>query len=188
MKYDKTYLRKKFLLQRKKQYFKSIKFNFKAIFNLIKKHFKNRKIVIAGYYPLNYEVNILKFLQDASKNKFKIALPVVKPFNKMIFKSWIFQEPLYVGKFGILEPKSSQKEIMPDLILVPLVAFDKKLNRIGYGGGYYDRTFAKFKDLKHSFVSVAVAYDDQRVDNVVHNKYDEKIDYIMTEKTIYQVK
>tara|TARA_B100001123_G_scaffold406386_1_gene497606 strand:+ start:795 stop:1358 length:564 start_codon:yes stop_codon:yes gene_type:complete len=183
MKYDKTYLRKKFLLQRKKQYFKSIKFNFKAIFNLIKKHFKNRKIVIAGYYPLNYEVNILKFLQDASKNKFKIALPVVKPFNKMIFKSWIFQEPLYVGKFGILEPKSSQKEIMPDLILVPLVAFDKKLNRIGYGGGYYDRTLQKITKKK-KIICLGVAYSFQQCNEIKVSKHDFKLDYIFTERGI----
>ena len=73
-------------------------------------------------------------------------------------------------------------------MLVPVVAFDDRFYRLGYGGGYYDRTFSRFKDLEHLFVSVAVAYDDQRVDNVIHNKYDKKINNIMTEKSIYQVK
>ena len=143
MKYDKSYLRKKFILQRKKRRLSEKKFNFNLIFELIRRHFQRRKIIIAGYYPSNYEVNILSFLQNASKKKFRIVLPVTKPNGKKSFKSWIFKEPLYVSKFGTLEPKNSNKEIIPDLVMVPLVAFDKRLYRIGYGGGYYDRYIEK---------------------------------------------
>ena len=79
MKYDKSYLRKISLSKKKKKLFKKTKkFNFNLIFKLIKKHFYKKKIIIAGYYPSNYEVNILSFLQNASKKKFKIALPVIK--------------------------------------------------------------------------------------------------------------
>lgn len=143
MKRDKAYLRNRFLLLRKKKYLKTKRFSFNLIFKLIKKHFYTKKITIAGYYPSNYEVNILNFLKEATKRKFKIVLPVIGSSNKMDFKSWIFQEPLYVNKFGILEPKNSNKEIIPDLIMVPLVAFDNRLNRIGYGKGYYDRSLRK---------------------------------------------
>ena len=76
MKYDKSYLRKKSLLKRKKKHFNSKKFNFKLIFKLIRKHFNKSRIVIAGYYPSNYEVNILPFLEDASKKNFTIVLPI----------------------------------------------------------------------------------------------------------------
>ena len=131
MKYDKAYLRKKSLLLRKKKYLKPKNFNFGLIFKLIRKHFYNKKIIIAGYYPSNYEVDILNFIEEASMRKFKIALPFIKSSNIMSFKSWIFKEPLNVSKFGILEPKSSNAEIIPDLVLVPLVAFDNQLNRIG---------------------------------------------------------
>ncbi len=148
MKYDKSYLRKRSLLRRKKKYLITKKFNFNLIFNLIRKHFDTKKIVIAGYYPSNYEVNILKFLEEASKKKFKITLPVIKSSNKMSFKTWIFKEPLYVNHFGILEPKNSKKKIIPDLIMVPLVAFDNRLNRIGYGKGYYDRSLRKISKIK----------------------------------------
>ena len=105
MKYDKAYLRKKFILYRKKKYFKSKKFNFDLVFRLIKKNFNKKKVIIAGYYPSNYEVNILNFLDKASKKKFRILLPVIDSFSKMNFKSWVTGDPLYVNKFGILEPK-----------------------------------------------------------------------------------
>ena len=114
MKYDKSFLRNKFLLLRKKKYLTVKKFNYNLIFRLIRKHFHSKKITIGGYYPSNYEVNILKFLEEASKKKFRITLPVIKSSNNMSFKSWIFKEPLYVNKFGILEPKNSIKEIIPD--------------------------------------------------------------------------
>ena len=100
MKYDKIYLRKKFLLQRKKKYSKAKKFDFNLIFKLIKKHFYNKKIIIAGYYPSNYEVDILCFLKEASKKKYRIALPVVGSANLLSFKSWIFLQPWPKGGRG----------------------------------------------------------------------------------------
>ncbi len=69
MKYDKSYLRNISLLERKKNYLTAKRFNFNLIFKLIRKHFSKKKIIIAGYYPSNYEVNILNFLQNATKKK-----------------------------------------------------------------------------------------------------------------------
>ena len=184
MKYDKRYLRKISLLERKKNYLKTKKFNFNLIFKLIKKHFSKRKIIIAGYYPSNYEVNILNFLQDATKKKFKIVLPVIRSSGKMSFKSWIFKEPLYVSKFGTLEPKNSNKEIIPDLIMVPLVAFDNQLNRIGYGKGYYDRILKKISKIKKKTIFLGIAYSFQKCRKVPVNKHDFKLNYIFTEREI----
>jgi 5-formyltetrahydrofolate cyclo-ligase len=184
MKHDKTYLRKKFLLHRRKNYLKSKKFNFNLIFKLIKKHFYKKKIIIAGYYPSNYEVNVLNFLKEASKKRFKIVLPVVKSSNKMSFKSWVFEDPLYVSKFGILEPNNLEKEINPDLVMVPLVAFDNQLNRIGYGKGYYDRSLQKIRKKKKQTVSIGIAYSFQQCAKIPVNKHDFKLDYIFTERGI----
>ena len=184
MKYDKSYLRSKSLLQRRKKYLKAKKFNFNLIFNLIRKHFYKKKIIIAGYYPSNYEVDILNFLEEASKKKFRIALPVIKSSNIMSFKSWVYKEPLYVNKFGILEPKNLKKEITPDLIMVPLVAFDNKLNRIGYGKGYYDRSLQKISKTKKKTISLGIAYSFQKCVSIPVNKYDFKLDYIFTERGI----
>ena len=184
MKHGKTYLRNRFLIKRKKRYLKSKKFNFSLIFKLIKKHFKNKKIIIGGYYPSYYEVDTLKFFEEASKKKFKIALPVVKSSTLMNFKNWIPNEPLYVSKFGTLEPKNTNKQFTPDLIIVPLVAFDKELNRIGYGKGYYDRKLKKIKKIKKNMISLGAAYSFQKCKSIPTNKHDFKLDYIFTERGI----
>ena len=184
MKYDKAYLRKKSLIQRKKKHLKANKFNFNIIFKLIRKHFSKKKIIIAGYYPSYYEVDILNFLEKASKKKFRIVLPVIKSSNAMSFKSWIFKEPLYVNKFGMLEPKDSSKNIIPDLIMVPLVAFDSHLNRIGYGKGYYDRSLRKIRKINKNMISLGVAYSFQKSTQIPINNNDFRLDYIFTEKGI----
>ena len=184
MAYDKTYLRKKFLLKRKKKYLIASKFNFDLIYKLIGKHFFKRKILIAGYYPSSHEVDILNFLKKSSKKKFKIALPVIKNSNLMSFKKWDTKNPLYVSKFGTLEPERKQKNILPDLIIVPLVAFDKHLNRIGYGKGYYDRCLKEIKRTKKNSISLGVAHSFQKCKNIPINKYDFKLDYIFTEQGI----
>ena len=152
------------------------------------KSFKTAQIV-ASFISIRTEIslNILnRFLAISQKI---MCLPVIKEdFNYLIFREFNKNTILKKGKFDIPEPIDSSRELLPDLVLVPCLAFDKFGYRIGYGGGYYDRTFARFKDISHSFVSVAVAYEDQRVDNVVYDKYDKKIDYIMTEKSVYQIK
>ena len=184
MKYDKSYLRKKYLIQRKKKYLTANKFNFNLIFKLIREHFYKKKITIAGYYPSNYEVNILSFLEKVSKKKFKIALPVINASSGMSFRSWIFKEPLYVNKFGILEPKNTKKKVIPDVIIVPLVAFDSKLNRIGYGRGYYDRILQKIKKIKKKAIFLGIANSFQKCKSIPVNKHDFKLDYIFTERGI----
>ena len=184
MKYDKSFLRNQFLAERKRKHLSIKNFNFNLVYNLIKKNFFRKKITIAGYYPANHEVNILKFLEDASSKKFKIVLPVIKSSKNMVFKKWIFKQPLEINKFGILEPQKSKKELIPDLIMVPLVAFDKNLNRIGYGKGYYDRCLKKINKIKKNTIFLGIAYSFQRCNKIPINKNDFKLDYIFTERGI----
>ena len=152
------------------------------------KSFKTAQIV-ASFISIKTEIslNILnRFLEISQKI---ICLPVIKEdLNYLIFREFNKNTILKEGKYNIPEPVDSSRELLPDLVLVPCLAFDQYGYRMGYGGGYYDRTFARFIDQKHSFVSVAIAYDDQKVERVACDKYDRKIDYIMTEKSIYQVK
>ena len=101
---SKSVLRLRYLKKRKKNYSGKILFKINKIFDLIRDNFSHKKITVAGYYPSNFEVNILEFLTQISKKNFKVCLPVIKANRKMVFKSWTTNEPLYVNKFGILEP------------------------------------------------------------------------------------
>tara|TARA_Y100000590_G_scaffold466386_1_gene641545 strand:- start:2012 stop:2578 length:567 start_codon:yes stop_codon:yes gene_type:complete len=184
MKYDKSYLRKKYILKRKKNYLLRNRFKFNLLFKLIKKHFNKKKVIIAGYYPSYYEVDILNFLEKAARKKFKIVLPVIQSSTTMSYKPWVFKEPLHVNKFGMLEPKNSGKNIIPDLVMVPLVAFDNNLNRLGYGKGYYDRSLKKIVKIKKNAISLGIAYSFQKVKKISTNKHDFKLNYVFTEKGI----
>ena len=126
----------------------------------------------------------MNFLEKASNKRFRIALPVIRSSSRMSFKSWVFKEPLYVNKFGILEPKGTKKEVIPDLTMVPLVAFDGRLNRIGYGKGYYDRSLQKISKTKKKTISLGIAYSFQKCGDIPVNKHDFKLDYIFTERGI----
>jgi len=86
--------------------------------------------------------------------------------------------------FGIPEPKKSKKNVIPDLVVVPLVAFDKHLNRIGYGKGYYDRSLKRIRKIKKNAVFLGIAYSFQKCKKIPVNNHDFKLDYIFTEKGI----
>ena len=178
---SKEILRKKFSSIRKNRYFEVKESFFSPLIKVIKK--KNIKN-IAIYYPSNYEVNVLKFLNQAKRYNFKIVLPVLKSSNIMNFKKWILGNPLYVNKFGMLEPKNSKNNIIPDLVLVPLLAFDNNLNRIGYGKGYYDRALKKIGNIKKKSIFIGIAFSFQKIAKIPVNKHDVKLDYIFTERGI----
>ena len=143
---SKSILRKKILKIREKVNKKNIQINFDTILNLFKKE-RIFKKSIGGYYPVNFEVDDLELLKKFKKNGFEISLPVIKKNFQMDFYKWNFLMPLMVNKYGIPEPEKKNL-IYPDILLIPLVAFDKKLNRLGYGGGYYDRLIAKLSKKK----------------------------------------
>ncbi len=98
----------------------------------------------------------------------------------MDFFEWSVKNPLIINKYGIPEPISN-KVIYPDILLVPLVAFDKQLNRIGYGGGFYDRYINKIKKSK-KIITIGLAYSFQKVKEIKINDYDIKLDFVITEK------
>ena len=174
-------LRKKILKIRKKIDPKINKVNFTKIFNLIK---RQKKIIkcIGGYFPVNNEIDDLEILKKFEKNKYKICLPGIKKNFDMDFYKFSFYEPLIVNKYGIPEPKKTDA-IFPDVILIPMVAFDKNLNRLGYGGGYYDRIIDKLMKKK-KILKIGLAFSKQLIKNIPASKYDKKMDFIVTEKFI----
>ena len=177
----KSKLRKKILKVREKINKKNIQIDFKQLIKILKKEKINKKI-IGGYYPVNFEVDDLTLLRKLKKNKFIISLPVIKKNFQMDFYSWSFSEPLKINKYGIPEPES-KNIVYPDVLLIPLLAFDKNLNRLGYGGGYYDRLIERLSKKKN-IIKIGLAFSIQEIDKVPINMYDQKLDYIVTNKHI----
>ena len=101
----------------------------------------------------------------------------------MNFYKYSFEDPLRINRLGIPEPVKSFNKIVPDLIFVPLVGFDNNLNRLGYGGGFYDRYFEKNSNLK-KIVKIGLAFSFQKIKKLPVNKFDKKLDRIITEKKI----
>jgi 5-formyltetrahydrofolate cyclo-ligase len=177
----KSKLRKKILKVREKINTKNIQVDFDKIIKILKKEKINKKI-IGGYYPVNFEVDDLALLKKFEKNRFIISLPVIKNNFKMDFYKWSFSDLLKVNKYGIPEPET-KNIVYPDILLIPLVAFDKNLNRLGYGGGYYDRLIAKLSKKK-KIMKIGLALTIQKIDKVPININDQKLDYIVTNKYI----
>ena len=176
----KSQLRKKILKIRENNK-KSSQINFNQIIKILKKEKINKKI-IGGYYPVNFEVDDLALLRKFENNGFNISLPVIKKDFQMDFYKWSFSESLKVNKYGIPEP-DAKNIVYPDIMLIPLVAFDKNLNRLGYGGGYYDRLIEKLSKKKN-IIKIGLAFSIQEIDKVPINVYDQKLDYIVTNKNI----
>ena len=176
---NKSEIRKKILKIRKKKSNINFKINYHSILKVLKqKNFKGK--IFGGYYPYNYEVNVLEILKKFENQKYLISLPKVKNNSFMDFFTWSQNDPLIINKYGIPEPVSS-KIVYPDVLLVPLVAFDKKLNRLGYGGGFYDRYLKRIKNIKKTII-IGLAYSFQKVKKIPINKNDIKLDFIVTEK------
>ena len=176
----KSEIRKKIIQKRKKLIHKINSINLRAILKILKKE-KIKGKIVGGYYPYNYELDTMQTLKDLEKIEIYTFATQNKKNSQMDFFRWSFNDPLKINKFGIPEP-ISQKVKFPDILLVPMVAFDKNLNRIGYGGGYYDRYINRLKKIK-KIITIGLAYTYQKVNNIPVNKNDMKLDYIITEKS-----
>ena len=114
----------------------------------------------------------------------EILLPIIDKNNLMNFFSWKKNEVLFVNKFGMLEPAKTKVKV-PDVILVPILAFDKKKYRLGYGKGFYDRYLNKYLKKFNNILTVGVAFSFQRHHKVPNNQNDVKLNFIITEKGIF---
>ena len=178
---SKKILRNKILFYRKNNY-KAVSLKYSLLKDTLKKFNLLKKKNIGGYFPINYEIDSLKILTQLEKLGHKISFPITRKGNKMDFFEWSSNEPLLIGKFGIPEP-CSKKKVYPDILLVPLVAFNKHKFRLGYGGGYYDRYIQKMKKIK-KILTIGMAFSFQEVKKLPINKHDKKLDFIFTENYI----
>ena len=160
----KSKLRKKYFNLRKKKYYDIDKNFFLPLIKLIQFKIKKKNIKIALYYPSNFELNILKILEL----KYFLAQDILLPINK----------------FGMLEPFKTKSKV-PDLILIPTLAFDKEKFRLGYGKGFYDRYLNKYLKQNKDILTVGVAFSFQKHHKLPINHNDVKLDFILTEKGIF---
>ena len=130
-------IRAKYKIKRKKNYFNTKSNFFNPLIKLLKKN-KVKKNFISIYYPTNHELNILDITNIEFFKNSAFLLPAIEDDGKMFFYRWKKNDVLYVNRFGILEPKKTTI-IYPDIIFVPILAFDNKKNRLGYGKGFYDK-------------------------------------------------
>ncbi len=179
----KSQIRKKFLKLRENKLKKIKSINHNNIIKLLKKKGIKGKIV-GGYYSYNNEIDCIQILKKLEKKNYIISLPKIKKNSQMDFVQWSSNDPLVINKFGIPEP-SNDKIKFPDILLVPLLSFDAKLNRVGYGGGFYDRYIHRIKRKKKPLL-VGLAYSFQKVKSIPINKYDKKLDFVVTERKIIE--
>ena len=175
----KSEIRNKIIKLRKENYSKDLRIDFRSIIKILKKR-KQKNKIIGGYYPYNHEVNVVPLLEKFEKSNYIISLPKISKNSRMNFFVWSSNDPLNVNEYGIPEPITNRM-IFPDVLLVPLVAYDKNCNRVGYGGGFYDRYIKRTKKIKN-ILTIGLAFSYQKVKKIPIEKNDIKIDFIITEK------
>lgn len=132
---------------------------------------------VAGYYPTDTEFDVMPLLQTLRLAGVATGLPRMLGHGKPLeFKLWQKGEPLRDAQYGIKEPLASAPPFTPHIVLCPLLGFDAKGTRLGYGGGYYDRTLA----LMPAALAIGVAFDEQEVDHIPSEAHDRPLDAVLT--------
>jgi len=145
-------------------------------------------MIVSGFMPLKSEINPLPLMQKLAEAGARLALPAIAGRGKpLVMRAWQFGAPLDRGQWGIREPKPDAPEVEPDILLVPLLAFDRKGFRIGYGAGYYDMTIRRLRGLK-SVTAVGIAFAAQEVPNIPTTERDERLDLVLTEREVIDLR
>jgi 5-formyltetrahydrofolate cyclo-ligase len=141
--------------------------------------------IVSGYSPIRSELDPAPLMQKLAAQGAKLALPAVPARGKsLVFRAWSLGDRLTLGPLGILEPSPAMAELIPDIMLVPLAAFDRLGHRIGYGAGHYDFTLAHLRKAK-PITAIGVAFAAQEIKTVPALAHDVALDYVLTEKKAF---
>ncbi len=141
---------------------------------------------VSGFTAFRTEIDVIPLLARLAGDGWATALPVVAADGAPLsFRRWTPGEPTVPGRFGIPVPHAASDELLPDVLLVPMLAFDRAGFRLGYGGGFYDRTVAWLRQVK-PILAVGIAYAAQEVAAVPRGRYDQPLDWIVTEVGAFQ--
>ena len=138
-------------------------------------------IIVAGYSPIRGEIDPVPLMQALAAQGARLALPaIVARDAPLLFRAWEHGSTLLAGAMGILEPPPDAPRLIPDIVLVPLAAFDRAGHRIGYGAGHYDRTFEQLRAIQ-PFTAVGIAFDVQEIARIPARPHDVALDYVLTD-------
>jgi 5-formyltetrahydrofolate cyclo-ligase len=144
--------------------------------------------VVAGYSPIRSEIDPVPLMRKLGASGVLLALPAIMAGDQPLkFRAWSPGDRLRRGRLGILEPSADANEVVPDILLVPLAAFDRAGHRIGYGAGHYDRTLEQLRKLK-AITAVGVAFAVQEVEAVPALLHDAALDYVLTETNVLDLR
>ena len=144
-----------------------------------------RGAVVAGYSPIRGEIDPVPLMRALAAHGARLALPAVMARGKSLaFRAWYPDDRLMLGPLGILEPSPAAAELMPDIMLVPLAAFDAEGHRIGYGAGHYDFTLEHLRKVK-AITAIGTAFAVQQIKAVPAQPHDVALDYVLTEKKVF---
>ena len=140
--------------------------------------------IVSGFFPLKSEINPLLLMRKLADAGARLALPAVAGRGKpLVMRAYAFGQELNSGVWGIREPRDDAPEVDPDILIVPLAAFDRRGNRIGYGAGYYDMTINALRSRK-PVAAVGIAYAAQEVPTVPVTERDAALDLVLTEREV----
>lgn len=139
-----------------------------------------RGAIVSGFLPIGAEIDPLPLMLRIAREGYGLALPVIDGKSRpLVFRRWRPGDPLAEGAWGIREPLPTAPATDPDIMLVPLLAFDAAGYRIGYGGGFYDRTLAAAR-VRKQVLAIGLAYDSQEVPAVPRHDFDQRLDWVLT--------
>lgn len=137
---------------------------------------------VSGYWPIASEIDVMPLLRELAARGHVIALPCVDGKDRpLAFRAWVAGDAMARGAFGIREPLSGASAVEPAVLLIPLLAFDRAGYRLGYGGGFYDRSLAALR-AKGSVLAVGIAWAAQETEFVPRDEYDQPLDWTVTER------
>jgi 5-formyltetrahydrofolate cyclo-ligase len=141
--------------------------------------------IVSGYSPIRSEIDPVPLMRALATQGARLALPAVMARGKSLaFRAWSPNDRLMLGPLGILEPSPAAAELIPDIMLVPLAAFDRLGHRIGYGAGHYDYTLAHLRKVK-AIAAIGLAFAAQEIEAVPALSHDVALDYVLTETQIF---
>jgi 5-formyltetrahydrofolate cyclo-ligase len=144
--------------------------------------------IVSAFYPYQSEIDTRPLLGKLASDGWTTCLPIVIGEGlPLLFRRWLPGAPTVAGVWGIPRPPDSAEEVEPDVLVIPLLAFDRAGYRLGYGGGFYDRTLEKLRARK-TVIAIGVAYAAQEVPHVPIGPHDQPLDYVMTEREVLQIK